>query len=212
MGHPLLTPSALPHGVSIYAGVAGAMIPAFQIDSTPIPSDLSNERMLEPLPSRQRQTITSLTPEPRPPVGDQWINLTPTELAAMDQMDRDQRRLRTRKRPDALPEVVAMTMNMETLTNATMNMETLTNAHFASPQASISDIHHCFETLLLSDDPSEIPLVTPIEVPNSYHAAKSHTRHLDWQRAMEQQMKSLLNNDTWEVVDLPLSTCILPNK
>lgn len=58
LGHPLLADHALPHGISIYTGVAGEMIPAISStvsskdSSKAISSDLDNTLPLPPLPSQ----------------------------------------------------------------------------------------------------------------------------------------------------------------
>ena len=82
MGHPLLVPKALPHGVSIYAGVAGEIIPALTtVHQNQPPSTLNNSMPLLPLPAQQ--TITRLTPEQQPPT-IQWVHTTPDGMAATD--------------------------------------------------------------------------------------------------------------------------------
>ena len=41
--------------------------------------------------------------------------------------------------------------------------------------------------------------IQEISIPKSPHEALSNTR---WKEAMDEEMKALLQNDTWEVVDL----------
>ena len=89
MGHHLLTPRALPHGVSIYAGVVGEMVPAMSNTTHHLPSTLDNSMPLTPLPAQQ--TILQL-PTEQPP-RTQWIHVTPDDMATADQRDRDRRQI-----------------------------------------------------------------------------------------------------------------------
>ena len=40
-------------------------------------------------------------------------------------------------------------------------------------------------------------------VPTTYKEAKRHSKSVEWQNAMDEEMKSLHKNDTWELVQLP---------
>ena len=82
LGHPLLSQVALPHGVSIFTGVSGALIPAI---GTPVDilSDLTNTLPLTLVPGRQ--SITRLPAKPIPAAGTGsdyvWEYTTPEDMA-----------------------------------------------------------------------------------------------------------------------------------
>lgn len=144
LGHPLLSDRALPHGISIYTGVAGEMIPAISSPSSPdtsvpiprpseIPSDLNNPLPLLPLPTQQ--TISRLPPEPT----SGWIHSTPEDIAADIQRTNEKRHTRTL--PIAMT-VAPTTDNTPVRSNIVDDTDT---------ECLDSDIRQCFETLLRED-------------------------------------------------------------
>ena len=214
MGHPLLTPKALPHGVSIYADVAGEMIPAL----TPInqqnqlPSTLNNNMPLLPLPSQQ--TITRLNPEQ--PTTTQWIQATPDDMAAADQRERHRRQIHTLPTMNLnVSDITAMTM-MEDTSSTGMDPPILPiNSPHPPDLPSTNDIRQCFEITPTTEslEQSIVPMITPgLSIPRSCSEALRHPHAIGWQRAMSKQMQSLIDNETWELVDLPAGKRALPNK
>ena len=137
MSHPLLSLRALPHEVSIYSGVAGEMVSAIASPSDPliaIPSQLDNERPLDPLPARQ--TIPRLPEEPRS-TSTQWIHTTPEQFAASDQLLREKRAVATLSRTNH----VAMEM---TDIVGSIPVDNTTPADLLTLDPTM-DIRHCFE-------------------------------------------------------------------
>ena len=188
LGHPLLTPLALPHGVSIYTGVSGAMIPAIGTTDKGVPSDLDNTLPLTPIPGRQ--SVSCLPAEPSPDFV--WENVTQEDMANLDRVSKERRNIRTLPRAEL---------------GAAVMME--------SPPVEVpgQDIRQCSDNLSFTDQDA-VPLISPShkDIPNSYKEAMAHPFASEWKKAMNKQLQSLHDNETWELVTAPPGHRILPNK
>ena len=180
LGHPLLSPLALPHGISIYTCVSGAMIPAIGLPDKGIPSELDNTLPLDPIPVGQ--SVSRLPPESNNATGPNlvWENITQEDMANLERAARVRQNIRTLPR-------VELGATMMTDDHCLLTQDVLPD-----PQ----DIRQCFDTLSFPDQ-DIVPLLSPSSnVPNSYKEAITHPQASEWKKAMEKQLQSLPDNET----------------
>lgn len=208
MGHPDLSGFALPHGVSIFSGVASKIVESFNDeagvnDVVSLPVQPQNNLPLVPLAGRQN--IEAL---PRENEGDELTfihyehpanaNAIPIPVVRKPVLD--------------LPHVAKYMETIYTLDDLFMN-EMYVADLISKPVSEPS----CVEAVEPFWIPAELNYVTVVpfddkDLPLSLKQALRHPRADRWKKAMEKQLKSLEENGTWELVDLPKGRKAFPNK
>ena len=178
LGHPTFASVALPHGVSIFGGTAGKLVPHLREDLPAPPTDNSVPVRTLPLaPLPVRQTVSKLPPEQTIAQQASAGNLTFI--------------------PYVPPLAHCMVFDDEELGNSSpdglgdwSNLHAFLAVH--SPTALSSPLDH--------------------SLPATYYDACRHPDATQWKAAMERELQSLRDNDTWELVDLPAGRRAFPNK
>ncbi|OAE22219.1 hypothetical protein AXG93_412s1080 [Marchantia polymorpha subsp. ruderalis] len=85
----------------------------------------------------------------------------------------------------------------------------------AAFDAHNSVISHPFQEFLVSlerADSDGIALILEEDEPSSYREAQASVNKLEWNATMEREMESLIDNKTWELVDIPTNQMLIDSK
>lgn len=197
MGHPLLHPTALPHGVSILPSIAGGVVASDDHQThLPIPSSAPpNTRPLSPRPGRQ--SITKLPSEPTISQQNKSGELTfipyipPENAQAICVIDHSQTESK-----DPFAHSVYLLENLALLENAPPPEDIQPEEVFYIPRSEVLTA----------------PRLDTDRLPKTYKQALQHPRASEWKTAMEAELTKLRDNDTWELVQLPPGRRAFPNK
>lgn len=215
MGHTKLWPFALPHGVSIYPGVASKILQEtnkemFGEEVVPNVGAVVEPNPLPLIPVSGGQSIDALPKEPPSAVANEltFIPYVPVE-----------------NKPKKTPNVAKPVLNLSVLgeSPAAQYMEAIgclderfmNDLYIASEiQRPVSDpVYDAVEPFWIASEKSYVNVVPfQDDLPVSLKAALKHPRADKWRIAMEKQLKSLTDNGTWELVDLPKGRRAFPNK
>lgn len=242
MGHPAFIPVALPHGVSIggsiekrgtlsssdstqsagdlgvdkgfgtdtnLAGAAAKLVPSLREDQNPPPTDVATtttELPLPPLPARQ--SITKLPPEQtikqRATAGElTFIPYVPPPAALNMQEDATMETVVPRQIP-ALQEAASPETGVPQQIPAPLaTME---------DDAAYAEWPSIFSFFAFHVTSIPLPTAPDITIPATYKEACLHPKSAHWRIAMEKELRSLRDNNTWELVPLPPGRRAFPNK
>lgn len=189
MGHAALSQWALPHGVSIFPGVARNMVEAYAT-TPPVVQENTNAVPLLPLPARQ--SVQTLPPEGQ----DNGLKI----VQFVPEVEIPKKAVVQLPRPVLINEQLANYTELMDETSEGQLCDALMSTNCYNMEDEGSQV--LGETLVLPD----------ITLPNGFHQAMRHPRAKGWKIAMEKQLASLKENNTWDLVDLPPGGRAFPNK
>lgn len=232
LGHNILHGFALPHGISIFPGVAGQIMDRMN-DEVPVNVPMTNvgpANALPLVPVAGKQDIQALAPEPKkneltfisfvpqveaPPVvpvlARPSLNVpvaTNNPVAANVNVGGVNVDLRANQ-------VIGSVANYAEMIDMLDNdfMETL-YATDVIDEAKSFDVDARDSFVLSEKETTNIRMI-PLddrELPKTYKGAMRLPTAKRWKKAMEKQIALLKENETWELVDLPKGRKAFPNK
>ena len=220
MSHPSLRPHSLTYGTSIYPDIGSPLQDTLPQNNLVdgIAGNIADS-MQEELQPPTMEVITNDIPLP-PLDARQTLNKLPTEAKEKDRVTKGGP-LRFIQYEPSVP--------CTTKSGALLLMEQIDELdaqHLSLTMSTdppvLHNLHPELHPVNILDtanrEPSSIPLMPIVipgldrHVPSTYKQAMAHPHRDRWILAMEKEIRSLDNNNTWELVPLPTGRKAFPNK